>query len=152
MSSTSDQSKRSSKTQSNATQNNVAASEGSQTNAQVITGANNRTGNTTVGNNADISIQSLDPATIEDAFGLTRDVVENLANLANNYTANASETSERATAEVSNALEHFGSDLSTVTQRQVDAFTPDGGKDKIILTALAVGGAIAVAALLKKKP
>lgn len=153
-----DQSKRSADTTNTSTQNNVAASEQSQTVATVTTGNRNHVTdnrgsvNTAFDNKGDVTVNSLDPETISGAFGLTKDVVENLANLANGYVEHVSQTSERNTAEVANAFEHFGAELSTVTQRQVDAFTPDAGKDKIITTLLVVGGVVWLAALLRKKP
>lgn len=107
MSASYDTSKRQANTTSTATQNNLAASEQSQLQAQVVTGNKNTTlgndateirGNnsgtllqsgatqTNVGGNVTVNSTSLDPETIAGAFGLTTDVVNQMAalNAANN--------------------------------------------------------------------
>lgn len=149
-----DASQREANTTSTATQNNLAASENSALQAQVTTGRGNKvigaganSGNVSAGR--DLTLNSLDPATIAGAFGLTTDVVEQLAALAGGYVNNATDLSEHSTAMVSEAFDRFGSDLSAVTAKQIDANTPGSGNDKIILAAVFVGGAIAVATLFR---
>lgn len=151
-----DASQREANTTSNATQTNIAASEASQTVAQVTSGRGNKvigaganSGNVSAGR--DLTVNSLDPATIAGAFGLTTDVVNQLAALAGGYVDNATDLSEHSQAMVSEAFDRFGSDLSAVTAKQIDANTPGSGNDKIIITAVIVGGVIAAATLFRPR-
>jgi|GEM_PF-5977541 len=149
-----DQSSRKTSTETTNTQTQVAASEASQTIATVATGDKNTTlgagSQLFRGVKGDITFESIDPATIQGAFGLTSDVVEQLAALAGGYVQTASELSERSTAMVAEAHERFGADLSAITNRQLEAAAPDSGKNTIIL-ALIGGGLALLFILLRRK-
>lgn len=111
-----DQSQRSSETTSTATQSNLAASEQSQLQAQVVTGNRNTTvgaGATDVrGNNSgtilapgstqanvggNVTVNSIDGETIAGAFGLTDSVVNQLASLLDSTNAQNVNLAEYAT-------------------------------------------------------